>query len=176
MYRRGIVSAVDPETCRARVTWPDKGNAESFWLEVLQTNTLDNRDYALPDVGELVAVLMDKRNEAGCILGAIYTDGNKPPSPSEDVRRVTFPDGVAVTYDRASKVLSVSGDATVVIGGGASPVALELPTKAALDALKAAISGAVPNAGDGGAQFKAQLMSALGSFPGDLASQRLSSD
>lgn len=171
------MSAVDPDTCRARVKFPDKAGAESFWLEVLQQNTHANKGYWLPDVGELVAVMTDGKKEAGCILGAIYTDENKPPAPSGNVRRVTFGDGTVVEYDRTSHVLKVTGgDVKVIVGGGASPVALEVPLTQALNTLKSAIASAPVTPGDGGSAFKASLVGALGAFPGTLASERLETD
>lgn len=138
MYKLGKVSAVDAELCRARVRFPAQDDIESPWLEVLQGNAGKNRDQRLPDEGELVAVLLDEREEAGCILGAIYTAGNKPPVPSGNKRRVEFEDGTVVEYDRASHVLTVdvgSGtveltastvhiDGNVKVGGGAEAVAL----------------------------------------------------
>jgi phage baseplate assembly protein V len=107
MYSIGVVSAVDVPTCRARVKFPAKGDVESYWLEVLQSNTFISHDYGLPDVGETVAVMLDEGGESGCILGAIYTGANKPPHPGADVRRVDFGDGTAVAYDRAAHKLTI---------------------------------------------------------------------
>lgn len=189
MYRRGVVSAVDPDRCRARVKLPDRGDFETAWLDVIQQNTLTNRDYALPDVGELVAVLLDEHDEAGCILGAIYTSNNLPTSPGASIRRVTFGDGTFVEYDRAAHELrvSVAGtvtlsattillDGPVAVSGGAEAVALSGKVATALNALKAALSGATVVAGDGGASFKAAVVAALAAWPSDVSAEKLTSD
>jgi len=115
MYSIGIVSAVDVPTCRARVKFPAKGDVESYWLEVLQSNTFTNHDYGLPDLGETVAVMLDEGGESGCILGAIYTGANKPPHPGTAVRRVDFGDGTAVAYDRAAHQLTIEMTGNVEI-------------------------------------------------------------
>ncbi|MFW6057692.1 MAG: phage baseplate assembly protein V [Persicimonas sp.] len=188
MYRRGIVTAVDPERCRARVELADEG-VETHWLDVLQSNTAPNQDYRLPDEGELVAVMLDEHAEAGCILGAIYTSENKPPDPSADVRRVTFPDGTKIEYDRAASRLtivcagdvSVTGpnvqlDATVQVAGGAEAVALAQKVTDALQQLKDAIANGVPAPQDGGAALQQSIVLALSAFPPDVASEKLSSD
>ena len=108
MYKLGVVSAVEPDTCRARVKFPAKGDIESYWLEVLVPDTATDKDYHLPTIGAVVAVLLDDREESGCILGAVYNATNKPPSPSATVRRVTFGDGTVIEYDRATHKLHVS--------------------------------------------------------------------
>jgi len=190
MYRRGIVVAVDPERARARVRFPDRDNVESYWLDIVQPNALANRDYRLPDVDELVAVMMDGRDEAGCILGALYTANNLPDAPSPDVRRVAFGDGAVVEYDRAAHLLrvevpdgavqvqaeSVHLDAAVTIAGGAEPVALSGKVDAALQTLKDAISSAVTAPQDGGASLKASIVSALSAWPPSVESESLESD
>lgn len=113
-YRRGIVIEVSAERARARVKFPDR-DSESGWLEVLQQGAGQTEGYWLPDPDELVACLMDERDEAGCILGSVYTQKHLPPNPSQDVRRVTFPDGVVVEYDRAASRLLVSGVAQLEV-------------------------------------------------------------
>lgn len=110
MYRRGIVSAVDPATARVRVRFPDADDMESFWLEVMQHRTLTGGDraYWLPDPGEAVAVLMDEQDEAGLVLGAIYSTADPPPVTTADKHHVTHKDGAVFEYDRAGHVLLVS--------------------------------------------------------------------
>lgn len=55
-------------------------------------------------------------------------------------------------------------------------VALATETAAQLSALKSAISGAAVAAGDGGASFKAAIVAALSSWPGNIAATSLKSD
>ena len=72
MLRFGIVSQIDPINVQARVSFEDD-ESTSFWLPVLQTKTLKDKFYAMPDIGEQVACLMDENSEDGVILGAIYS-------------------------------------------------------------------------------------------------------
>lgn len=62
------------------------------------------------------------------------------------------------------------------VGAGASPVALASKITTELIALKNAISSAPVAPTDGGASFKAGLLTALASWPGDIASEDLTSD
>lgn len=48
----GTVSAVNPATGQARVRLPECDNLRTAWLNVLQRNTQNNKDYWLPDMGE----------------------------------------------------------------------------------------------------------------------------
>jgi len=189
-YKRGVVSAVDVDAVKARVKFPDKGDVESYWLEVLQRNAGANKDKCLPDVGELVAVMLDDKGESGCILGAFYAGENKPPDTGQDARRIEFGDGCTVTYDRSTSTLTIEGaikvevlgDTLVDIGGitkigdGASAVALADKVATELNVLKSVIGGAAVTPGDGGAAFKAGIVGGLGSWPGDLSAEKLSSD
>jgi len=201
MYKLGVVSAVDPSNCTARVKFPASGDVESYWLQVLQDNTFTNKDSCLPDIGECVAVLLDDKQESGCILGAIYTAANRPPSPSADVRRVTFCDGATIEYDRAAHALKVETagdvnvtaahvhitgaaevtgtthlDGAVTVVGGSQAVALGQKVSDALTTLKNAISSAATVPQDGGAAFKAAIVGALAAWPPSVAATKLTSD
>lgn len=122
MYRRGIVSVVDAQAQRARVTFPEEGDLESGWLEVLVRDALDDREQGLPSVGAQVAVLLDEREESGCVLGALYSAKDTAPAPqSVDVRRWTMKDGARFEYDRSEHRFAVDlpegSNIEVVVGG-----------------------------------------------------------
>ena len=102
----GTVSAVDADGVKARVRLPECDNMRTNWLDVLQRNTQNNKDYWLPDVGEQVKVLLDENGEDGVILGAVYSDVDKPPFGNKDVRGTTFSDGAEFSYNRASHTLT----------------------------------------------------------------------
>lgn len=194
MYRRGIVTEVDASRCRCKVRFPDKQDMLSGWLDVLQRNTSTVKDYGLPAVGELVAMVLDERDEAGCILGAIYTEANKPTNPSAEIRRVTFADGTVVQYGNGK--LTISGPAAVEVtatgvlkvspatelldslkvAGGSAPAALAPAVTEALNTLKSAINSAVPTPSDGGAALKTQILAALAAWPPDVAATKLTTD
>lgn len=102
--RYGYISAVDPKTHRARVSFPELGII-SGWLPVGVANTFRNQDEILPDVGEHVYCIM--HDNTGIILCSIYDDKNRPGTGNADRRTVTFQDGTQIYYDRKSNVLNV---------------------------------------------------------------------
>ena len=69
----GTVSAVDADKVQARVRLPECDNLRTHWLNELQRNTQNNKDYWLPDIGEQVEVLLDANGEDGVILGSVYS-------------------------------------------------------------------------------------------------------
>ncbi|EII0823320.1 phage baseplate assembly protein V [Salmonella enterica] len=105
----GTVSAVDADKVQARVRLPECDNLRTNWLNVLQRNTQDNKDYWLPDVGEQVEVLLDANGEDGVILGAVYSDVDKPPFSDKNVRGMKYADGAEFSYNRATHTLTVKG-------------------------------------------------------------------
>ncbi|SUI38428.1 putative bacteriophage baseplate protein [Salmonella enterica subsp. enterica serovar Typhi] len=105
----GTVSAVDADRVQARVRLPECDNLRTNWLNVLQRNTQDNKDYWLPDVGEQVEVLLDANGEDGVILGAVYSDVDKPPFSDKNVRGTKYADGAEFSYNRATHTLTVRG-------------------------------------------------------------------
>ncbi|EJW2658019.1 phage baseplate assembly protein V [Salmonella enterica] len=105
----GTVSAVDADRVQARVRLPECDNLRTNWLNVLQRNTQDNKDYWLPDVGEQVEVLLDANGEDGVILGAVYSDVDKPPFSDKNVRGTKYADGAEFSYNRAT-VVEVAAD------------------------------------------------------------------
>lgn len=68
-----------------------------------------NKDYWLPDVGEQVEVLLDANGEDGVILGAVYSDVDKPPFSDKNVRGTKYADGAEFSYNRATHTLTVKG-------------------------------------------------------------------
>ncbi|EEG5547051.1 phage baseplate assembly protein V, partial [Salmonella enterica subsp. enterica] len=51
IFETGTVSDIDEKNVRVRVRLPGKNNLRTWWLDVLQHNTQNNRDYWLPDIG-----------------------------------------------------------------------------------------------------------------------------
>jgi phage baseplate assembly protein V len=108
IIRVGRVSSVNPATATARVVFEAQGIV-SYDLPVLQRQTLRNKDYYLPDVGEhVVCIFLPTGNAEGFVLGAIYSDEDQPPASSQDKRAVQFEDGTRIEYDRASHTLIVN--------------------------------------------------------------------
>lgn len=104
----GEVSAVDPATCTARVVFDDDESLVSSPLQIIQFNSLANKGYWLPDVGEdVVCLFMGTGVEEGFILGAVYAGDVKPPESNQDVRKTEFKDGNFFSYNRKDHVLSI---------------------------------------------------------------------
>lgn len=115
LIKIGEVSSVNYANGTARVVFDDDDSIVSNDLPVLQTNTLQNKDHALPDVGEdVVCLFLPSGNEEGFILGAVYAGEVQPAETSKDIRSVTFSDGAEIKYDRAAHLLSVKIDGTTI--------------------------------------------------------------
>lgn len=115
MLRFGIVSQIDPINVQARVSFEDD-ESTSFWLPVLQTKTLKDKFYAMPDIGEQVACLMDENSEDGVILGAIYSAEDVSTTQSEKQLSVNLEDGSYINADKENKTLTVAFSKMKLIG------------------------------------------------------------
>lgn len=112
IFKIGEVSSTDPDKCTARVVFSDEDNLVSYDLQVMQRNTIANKDYAMPDVGEdVLCLFLPSGSEDGFILGSVYAGDIEPPEKDGDKRTVVFADGTKISYDRASHTL------TATIGG-----------------------------------------------------------
>ena len=78
MLRFGLVSKIHNEKPLVRVNFLDD-NSFSYWLNVLQSKTQNDKFYIMPDIGEQVVCLMDEHSEEGVVLGSIYSDTDKSP-------------------------------------------------------------------------------------------------
>jgi phage baseplate assembly protein gpV len=105
--RVGIVHAQDAASARVRVVFPDYDQMLSYWLPVLFAKTQNDKEYWIPDIGEQVVCLMDLRDEAGVVLGAIYSSVDLTPVDSADKWRLQFRDSTSFEYDRALHVLDL---------------------------------------------------------------------
>ena len=115
MLRFGIVSQIDPINVQARVSFEDD-ESTSFWLPILQTKTLKDKFYAMPDIGEQVACLMDENSEDGVILGAIYSTEDVPVTQSEKEISMNLEDGSYINANKESQTLTVAFSTMKLIG------------------------------------------------------------
>lgn len=136
----GTVSAVDADKVQARVRLPECDNLRTNWLNVLQCNTQNNKDYWLPDVGEQVEVLLDANGEDGVILGAVYSDVDKPPFSDKNVRGTKFSDGAEFSYNRASHTLTIRGGIEHMVIECSADVMVKTQ-KATIDAPQTEVTG-----------------------------------
>nr|DAK09417.1 MAG TPA: baseplate assembly protein [Caudoviricetes sp.] len=115
MLRFGIVSQIDPINVQARVSFEDD-ESTSYWLPILQTKTLKDKFYAMPDIGEQVACLMDENSEDGVILGAIYSTEDVSSTQSEKQLSVNLEDGSYINADKENQTLTVAFSKMKLIG------------------------------------------------------------
>ena len=115
MLRFGIVSQIDPINVQARVSFEDD-ESTSFWLPIIQTKTLKDKFYSMPDIGEQVACLMDENSEDGVILGAIYSTEDVSATQSEKQLSVNLEDGSYINADKENKTLTVAFSKMKLIG------------------------------------------------------------
>lgn len=108
IMRVGVVSSVDPEAGTVRVAFKDRDNMESYDLPVLVKNTLENRDYWMPDIDEQVlCVFLPIGLESGFVLGSFYTEKVTPPAAELSKRVIEFKDGTRIEYDRDAHKLQI---------------------------------------------------------------------
>jgi phage baseplate assembly protein V len=127
VFRVGLVKQQDPQGARVRVAFPDRDQMLSYWLPVVVFKAQNDKGYWLPDLGEQVVCLMDEHDEAGAVLGAIYSVADTPPVQSADKFHISFKDGASFEYDRAAHALAVSlpGGATVNISLNGAAIAID---------------------------------------------------
>lgn len=108
-FRVGIVSSVSPATGTARVAFGDRSNVVSFDLPVLVRGSLQNKDYWMPGPGEQVLCLfLPNGNAQGFVLGAFYSEKDKPPVTDGNKRHITFADGTVIEYDQGTHTLTIN--------------------------------------------------------------------
>ncbi|GDO99335.1 phage baseplate assembly protein V [Escherichia coli] len=138
----GTVSAVDADRVQARVRLPEYDNLRTNWLNVLQRNTQNNKDYWLPDVGEQVEVLLDANGEDGVILGAVFSAVDKPAFSDKHVRGTRYADGAEFSYNRETHTLTVRGGIKRMVIECGADVTVKTP-KVTVDAQETEITGSL---------------------------------
>ena len=106
MLRFGIVSQINPVLAQARVNFADD-ESTSYWLPIIQSKTMKDKFFVMPDIGEQVACLMDENSEDGVILGAIYTSLDEVPAISNLQHLIKFEDGSFIEFNRDTQMLTI---------------------------------------------------------------------
>ena len=70
----------------------------------------------MPDIGELVACLMDENSEDGVILGTIYSTEDVPVTQSEKEISMNLEDGSYINANKESQTLTVAFSTMKLIG------------------------------------------------------------
>lgn len=107
MLRFGIVSQINSLLAQARVSFGDD-ESTSFWLPILQTKTLKDKFYSMPDIGEQVVCLMDENSEDGVILGAIYSSEDVPAVTSEKQISLNLENNSLINIDKETNTLTIT--------------------------------------------------------------------
>jgi len=115
LLRFGIVSKIHPSKPYARIRF-DEDDSTSYWLCVLQIKTLKDKFYVMPDIGEQVACLMDNNSEEGVILGAVYSDRDKPREHSNKIIYLQLENGSFIDISKEENKLTVSFPNIYLIG------------------------------------------------------------
>lgn len=115
MLRFGTVTNINPLEVKARVQFAED-DMTSYWLPVLQTKTLKDKFYAMPDVGEQVACLMDENSEDGVVLGAIYTTEDKAVINTEKQLSINLEDESLINANKETQTLTVKFSKMHLIG------------------------------------------------------------
>jgi phage baseplate assembly protein V len=129
-FRVGLVQQQDAGGARVRVVFSDYDQMQSYWLPVVFPKTQNDKAYWLPDVGEQVVCMMDAHDEAGAVLGAIYSAADTTPEAmTADKWHATMKDGASFEYDRSSHVLDLNfqDGAGIKYDAGAHAFAATLP-------------------------------------------------
>lgn len=118
IVKEGIVSEVYPDRHAARVTFEDKDNVVSAELPIITIWALENKTYALPDIGETVLCIFatnDGTSGEGWIIGSRFHEKSKPNAKSQDVTRIDFRDGTFIEYDREKHAMKIECKGTLDI-------------------------------------------------------------
>ncbi len=107
MLRFGIVSQINPISVQARVKFGDD-ESTSFWLPILQTKTMKDKFYAMPDIGEQVVCLMDENSEDGVVLGSIYSAEDTPVINTEKQISLNLDNNSLINIDKETNTLTVA--------------------------------------------------------------------
>lgn len=174
-YQEGIVSQIDPKTHKVRCKIPALEDLETAWLSYLTPNAGGNQFYCLPDVGELVALLLDARGEGGCVLGAIYNAQDPTPVSDSNIWMKQFSNGTVIKHDRTTGNLEVSAVGDVLIKSP-SKVTIDCPeTETTGDLL---VSGALTYmkgmTGNGAGGATATINGTLETKGGDVKADNIS--
>jgi len=137
-YKVGVVAESKPGF--AKVSFADLDDLVTDWLPLIHPKTQDDKAVWTLDIGEQVSCLLDEFMEAGCILGAIYSDADAPPVSSRDKYRIQFKDGGSFEYDRASGAMNIvcKGVANLTADGA---VTVKTPVSVTLDTPETVITG-----------------------------------
>ena len=151
----GLVSSVDYLSCRVKVSLEEFDGLETWWLKVPQRHTKATKSRPLmPEMGEQVAVLLQRDGVNGVVLGGIYSTAEPPPVTDENTHYLRFSDGTILTYDREAHTLvadcvgsALVKTATTVTVQAGQPVLVVAP-RVTLDTPETILTGTLQVTGE----------------------------
>jgi phage baseplate assembly protein V len=109
VLRVGVVVERQVEGCTVRVQFPDNAATVSYWCRVLARKTHLDKEFWLPDLGELVAcVFLPFGHEQGFVLGAVYNAQDLAPEEATDHTMVIKDRiGNLIMMDRETGIITI---------------------------------------------------------------------
>lgn len=109
VLRVGVVVERQVDGCRVRVQFPDNSELVSYWCRVLARKTHLDKEFWLPDLGELVVcAFLPFGHEQGFVLGAAYNAQDQVPIEATDHTMVIRDaGGNRITMDRVTGIIEV---------------------------------------------------------------------
>ena len=136
----GLVSKLDYRSCRVKVRLDEFDGLETWWLKVPQRHTKATKSRPLlPEIGEQVAVLLQRDGVNGVVLGGIYSTAELPPVVDEHTEFVRFSDGTTASYNRQASLLAVNCVGAISLQAS-QPVTVKAPA-VTLDAPQTTLEG-----------------------------------
>lgn len=114
-YQEGIVTQLDPKTHRIKAKIPALEDFETAWLPFVTLQAGGNQFYALPDVGALVAILLDARGEGGCVIGCLYNEADPVPVSNSEIWVQKFSNGTEIAHNRKTGDLTIHTTGNVIV-------------------------------------------------------------
>lgn len=117
MIKVGVINEVDLKNNLYRVVFEQDEDVKSYWFQPLYANTYRNKAYHQYSVNEQVlCVTPYQGSQDGFILGAVYSEADRPPRTDEGVMYVQLPDGRYFQIDQKKKrvTLDCSGYDVVI--------------------------------------------------------------
>lgn len=114
LIRIGTVSAVNGESCSARVAFEDKDNMVSAELPIITIGSKQTKAYWLPEVGTQVLCIFQPNVSGsgiskGFVIGAFYSTQDAPVESDASVRSITFADGSFIRYQNGNIEINANG-------------------------------------------------------------------
>lgn len=100
--RIGIVSEIDAQTCKVKVTFDDLGEFVTDWLFV----ELAGGFYKMPELNDTVVAWMDEFLDQGVVMGSIYNVNKPAPYASDSMIGFKIP-GIEILIDKKEETITI---------------------------------------------------------------------